>query len=415
MAAGVAGNMALNGLVQLSRGERPSSRDLLLTPRNIRRVADELAKMRGAAMKIGQLVSMDTGDVLPPELSQIMARLRADADFMPPKQLRQVLNAEWGEGWVSRFAGFDVRPIAAASIGQVHRAKLKTGEDLAIKVQYPGIARSIDSDVANAGRLIKLSRLLPAGFEIAPYLDEARKQLHDEADYTLEAQFLSRFNTLLAGDTAFRLPAHLPDLTTPRVLAMDFVDGIAIERTAELDQAERDRIVTRLVDLLLRELFEFGVMQTDPNFANYRYNPGTQQVILLDFGATRALPEPLRDQFRGVLAAGMQGDRAAFAEAAVAMGLMPADTPERYRAQILDLIDMVFVEIRGAETLDFSRSGLSRRMQAAGQALADDGYVPEPVPLDLLFVQRKIAGIFLLATRLGARVPAQRLILQYCV
>ncbi|MEM8618051.1 MAG: AarF/UbiB family protein, partial [Pseudomonadota bacterium] len=117
MAAGIAGNMALGALGTLSRGQRPRSRDLLLTPRNISKIADELARMRGAAMKIGQLMSMDTGDMLPPELANIMARLRADADFMPPKQLKQVLTTEWGADWMRRFKRFDTRPIAAASIG----------------------------------------------------------------------------------------------------------------------------------------------------------------------------------------------------------------------------------------------------------------------------------------------------------
>ena len=99
MTAGVAGNMALGGLSQLVQAKRPTMRDLLLTPKNITRITEQLAQMRGAAMKIGQLVSMDTGDVLPPELTQIMARLRNDAHFMPAAQLKQVLNAEWGHGW----------------------------------------------------------------------------------------------------------------------------------------------------------------------------------------------------------------------------------------------------------------------------------------------------------------------------
>ena len=179
LAASVAGNMALGGLMQLGKGQRPQARDLLMTPSNIRRVADELAKMRGAAMKVGQLISMDSGEFLPPELADIMARLRAEADFMPPRQLKQVLNAELSENWLSNFAHFDVRPIAAASIGQVHKARLKDGREVAIKVQYPGIARSIDSDVSNVGRLMKLSGLVPPGLELDPFLDEARKQLHE--------------------------------------------------------------------------------------------------------------------------------------------------------------------------------------------------------------------------------------------
>ncbi|NKX42483.1 AarF/ABC1/UbiB kinase family protein, partial [Rhodobacteraceae bacterium R_SAG2] len=104
--------------------------------------------MRGAAMKLGQLLSMDAGDILPQEFAVILSRLRAEADFMPPRQLKQVLDQNWGEGWQKQFRRFDVRPIAAASIGQVHRAILPDGRDVAVKVQYPGIAQSIDSDLS---------------------------------------------------------------------------------------------------------------------------------------------------------------------------------------------------------------------------------------------------------------------------
>ena len=183
LTASVATNMALNGVKQLAQGKRPSLRGLLLTPSNVKRVSDQLAQMRGAAMKIGQLMSMDTGEVLPPELSQILVRLRDSANPMPPAQLKKVLNAEWPKQWLQSFQSFNVRSIAAASIGQVHRAQLKDGRDLAIKVQYPGVANSIDSDVANVGVLIRTSGLLPAGFKLDSYLEEGRKQLHKETNY----------------------------------------------------------------------------------------------------------------------------------------------------------------------------------------------------------------------------------------
>ncbi|MEM8577406.1 MAG: AarF/ABC1/UbiB kinase family protein [Pseudomonadota bacterium] len=409
MTAGVAGRMAVDGAARWGRGERPGTRDLLLTPANMRRIADELTRMRGAAMKMGQLVSMDTGDMLPPELEAIMARLRADADFMPPKQLRDVLDAEWGAGWRKRFAAFDVRPIAAASIGQVHRARLPDGTDLAIKVQYPGIARSIDSDVSNVGLLIRMSGLLPEGFELAPYLDETRAQLHEEADYAAEAAHLDRFGALLAGDDRFVLPALHSDLTTPRVLAMSFVPSAPIESLVETDQTTRDTAMQALCDLMLREVFTFGLMQTDPNFANYRFEPDTGRIVLLDFGATRAVPPSLASHLRDLLRAGLAHDRAAVSDLLDRIGLVPHSLAERFRTRILDMVMLVFDYV-DTSLLDLGTSDLAGRLQREGQALARDRFVPPPVPMDLLFVQRKIAGMFLLASRLRARLPVADLI-----
>ncbi|MEL6647757.1 MAG: AarF/ABC1/UbiB kinase family protein [Pseudomonadota bacterium] len=410
MTAGVAGNMALNGLVQLGRGQQPSARELLLTPGNIRRIADQLARMRGAAMKMGQLMSMDTGEMLPPELADIMARLRADADFMPPKQLQSVLNAAWGEGWRKRFSGFDVRPMAAASIGQVHKARLPDGRELAIKVQYPGVARSIDSDVTNVGRLIQLSGLAPPGFDLAPYLEEARAQLHQEADYDREARYLAQFHGLMADEAGFDVPELVPELTTKTVLAMSFVPGVNIEEVASAAQDVRDHVAERLIALMLRELFSYRLMQTDPNFANYRYNAETGQIVLLDFGAARDLDEDIIDRYRAVFAAGLSGDAAQVEQAAERMGIITPRTQEPYRSLILEMNDLVFEHVRKDDVMDFATSTLSAEMNAKGRVLAETNYVPPPLPMDLLFIQRKVAGMFLLATRLKARVPVRALI-----
>ncbi|WP_367179823.1 ABC1 kinase family protein [uncultured Tateyamaria sp.] len=413
LAAGVAGRMALDGARQWGQGGRPAARDLLLTPANMRHIADELARMRGAAMKIGQLVSMDTGDVLPPELAEIMARLRADADFMPPKQLRDVLDAEWGASWRSQFAQFDVRPIAAASIGQVHRARLPDGTELAIKVQYPGIAHSIDSDVANIGRLIRLSGLMPQGFELDPYLDEARAQLKEEADYRAEATHLETFGALLRDDPNFTLPQLNKALTTGKVLAMTYVPSDPIETLAHAPQEQRDLAMHHLCDLMLRELFVFGTMQTDPNFANYRYDSTNERIVLLDFGATRAVPASLSSQMRALMRAGMEGQRDDVARLVADMGLVPHTVPERFATRIIDMVMLVFDVIRADPVLDLGTSDLSRRLQRAGEALAADGFVPPPVPMDLLYIQRKVAGMFLLASRLRARLPVTALVRSY--
>lgn len=141
LAARVTGSVLAEGAITLLKGERPKLSNLVLTPANITRIADQLASMRGAAMKIGQLISIDDGEFLPPELAEILGRLRDDADPMPKEQLQQVLDDAWGKGWKDKLLYFSYAPIAAASIGQVHKAILMDGTTLAVKVQYPGIEK----------------------------------------------------------------------------------------------------------------------------------------------------------------------------------------------------------------------------------------------------------------------------------
>jgi predicted unusual protein kinase regulating ubiquinone biosynthesis (AarF/ABC1/UbiB family) len=407
----VAGALAVGGAGALARGQRPELRTLLLTPANVGRITDELARMRGAAMKVGQLVSLDAGEVLPPELAQIMARLRAEADYMPPRQLRDVLNAAWGTGWTSRFSRFDVRPLAAASIGQVHRAQTRDGRDLAIKVQYPGIRRSIDSDVTNVGALIRMSGLLPKGMHIAPLLEEAKRQLHEEADYTREAHEMMRFRAFLAEDTAFQVPAWAQDLSTDTVLAMSFLPGSDIETVQNADQATRDRVATLLIDLVFRELFEFGFMQTDPNFANYRYDAATGQIVLLDFGAARAVPAKLSDGYRALFGAALAGDE--LEAPALELGFFAKDTAAHHRAQIVGMMREAFEPLTRHEIVDFGDKARAQRLTSQAMAMAEDPSLTHIPPVETLFLQRKFGGMYLLASRLRARVDVAGLLDRY--
>lgn len=197
LATRVAGNVISEGSKQLAQGKKPKARDLLLTPQNVSRLTDQLAHLRGAAMKLGQMLSMDAGDILEPELADILARLRSSADPMPSKQLNQVLVNALGPEWKNEFLAFNFKPIASASIGQVHQAYSDDGEKLAVKVQYPGIRQSIDSDVDNVGTLLKIVGLIPESVDYKGLLEEAKKQLHDEADYQREAMFMQRYRQAL--------------------------------------------------------------------------------------------------------------------------------------------------------------------------------------------------------------------------
>lgn len=410
MATGVAGNMLLAGARQLAQGKRPNLSDLLLTPANVSRVTQQLAHMRGAAMKLGQLISMDAGDLLPPELAAILGRLRSDAQAMPQRQVLAVLSANWGAGWQQRFEPFSFTPIAAASIGQVHRATTRDGRDLAIKIQYPGVRRSISSDVDNVAALLRWSGLIPPELDMVPLLAEAKRQLREEADYQAEGAHLQRFAALLADAPGFVVPAFHADLSTKNVLAMSFVGGVPVESLVHAPQAERDRIVSLLVALLFRELFEFGLMQTDPNFANYRYDPATRQVVLLDFGATRRFAPGFGQGYHALMTAAMAGDRDAMRQALLTIGYFSGQTQAKHQNAVLSLCELALTPLRQPGDFDFANTDLLPRLREAGMSLGLDRDFWHIPPIDTLFLHRKLGGLYLLAARLKARVNVQQLV-----
>jgi predicted unusual protein kinase regulating ubiquinone biosynthesis (AarF/ABC1/UbiB family) len=413
LAGGIAGNVIGGGAREVLKGQRPDLPSLLLNPANAKRLADELARLRGAAMKLGQLISMDGGEVLPRELSDILARLRSEADPMPEKQLEQVLVAGWGPEWRAQFQRFDMAPIAAASIGQVHRAVALDGRDLAIKVQYPGVAASIDADVDNVATLVKLSGLLPAGFAVEPLLDEAKRQLHEEADYAREGAMLARYGALAADWPEVVVPSLAADLSRPTILAMSHVKGVAIDKAAALPQAERDRLMTLMLRILMAELFDWRVMQTDPNFANYRYDLNSGRLVLLDFGAARVVPDHISDGYRALLASGLAGDDAALLEAMAGIGILPPNAPQAMSETIVAMARDGFAPLRLDGPFDFGAGGLASNLKDQSQTLIGQREHFTAPPPDILFIQRKIAGMYLLAARLKARVDVAALVRPY--
>lgn len=410
MAGGVAGGMLAEGGRQVRAGNRPKARDMLLTPANAKRVADQLADMRGAAMKMGQMLSMDTGDMLPRELADILARLRSDARGMPIEQLQKSMTDAYGEDWEEIFYRFDYTPIAAASIGQVHRTISPDGRDIVLKIQYPGVAESIDSDVDNIATLLRLSGLLPKELDIRPLLDEAKIQLQEEADYLKEAEFLEAFGEVLADDERFVLPEVLSEHTRSNVLAMTYVSGSPIEEVADLPQDERDRVMTALIELMLTELFEFKMVQTDPNFANYQYRHKSGEIVLLDFGATRHFKTRFVNNYKKLLVAAVAGDQDKIAAAAERLGYSMGEDDSEYRALVIELFLLALEPLCMDEMYDFSRSNIPARMSELGENIRDYAEFWQAPPTDAVYFHRKLGGMFLLASRLKARVNVYQLI-----
>jgi predicted unusual protein kinase regulating ubiquinone biosynthesis (AarF/ABC1/UbiB family) len=419
----LAGELAAGSLVaglRRAAGATPAdAASAVFSGANARRLARRLSQLRGAAMKLGQLLSLEGADVLPPEFAEALAVLRAAADTMPASQVRRVLGREYGRGWEARFRALDLEPLAAASIGQVHAATAADGRRLALKIQYPGVGRSIESDVDNVAALLRMLRLFPVELDVSGIVAEAKRQLGQEADYLREAESLRRYAGLVEDEPAFFVPRVHPDLTTRRILAMDLVEGHTLEELGRAGAApgRRDEVGRLLERLVFRELFEFRFMQTDPNFANYLLEETagreTGRIALLDFGSAREFPAEFSGRYARICRAVVAGEREAVREAAVEIGYLGADErPDRARG-VVDLILLVCEPLRHRGPYDFGRSDLAARARDAGLDLMfRRGFLHAPPP-ETVFLHRKLVGSFLLCARIQAHVDVRSLILPF--
>eukprot|EP01117_Protostelium_nocturnum_P021030 TRINITY_DN994_c1_g1_i2.p1 TRINITY_DN994_c1_g1~~TRINITY_DN994_c1_g1_i2.p1 ORF type:complete len:450 (-),score=110.19 TRINITY_DN994_c1_g1_i2:1391-2740(-) len=240
MAMGI-GMGAVGESIKRSVGMSDSKyKSTIVSESNVRKLTDGLSRMRGAALKIGQMMSLQDDKLLPPELNAIIERVRNSADYMPASQLNKMVETELGENWKDKFQEFEMKPFAAASIGQVHKAVLTDGTKVAVKVQYPGIADSIDSDVNNLLSLLQLSGAVPKGAFIDRTIDVTKKELLVETDYHNEAKNQMQYFNLLSNDPDFVVPSIIPSLSTSKVMTSEFMPGIPVDSVASWDQSVRN-------------------------------------------------------------------------------------------------------------------------------------------------------------------------------
>ena len=415
-----AGELALGGAAEsirrLAKTKPDDAYNVLLTAANAKKLASRLAGMRGAAMKMGQILSMESADFLPREFSDALAILRDSADTMPLSQIKRVMGREYGKGWQKLFVDFNYEPIAAASIGQVHRVFTEDGRDLALKIQYPGVAKSINSDVDNMAMLMRLINLLPMEIDISGIVKEAKRQLHQEADYIVEAQYLRDYRKLVEDEPRFVVPGVHDDLTTKRILAMDYVEGVPLESLGEdgVAQELKDGVGALLQHLMFRELLEFRTMQSDPNFANYLYQPETDRVVLLDFGSTVSFEEKFTQRYARIARAMIDGDDIALRGLAGQMGYINPGNSDEYVERILSLIRLISEPVIKGGVYDFGASDIFARGREAGlEMFFEDMSEYKVPPPETMFLHRKLVGSFMLCSRIGARVDAQKLIIPY--
>ncbi|KAG6353901.1 hypothetical protein INS49_005158 [Diaporthe citri] len=384
---------------------------LMLSPANMERLVSKLSKMRGAALKLGQMMSFQDSKMLPAPIQEVLQRVQDRADYMPPWQRDRVLVTNLGSEWRELFEDFEEKPIAAASIGQVHRATLKdNGAKVAVKIQFPGVAESINSDLDNLGILLAATKLLPKGLYLNKTIDNARTELGWECDYEREAKCAERYRSLLATeDDVFSVPKIYPEACGKQVLTMEFMDGVGVTRIKSFTQEQRDWIGTQILRLCLREITEFRFMQTDPNWTNFLYNAEQDRLVLLDFGASREYPDKFITQYVQLLAAASRPDREGVRILSEELGYLTGHESktmlDAHTASVLTLAEP-FLE-SAPEVYDFRDQTITERVKAQIPVMIKERLAPPPE--ETYSLHRKLSGAFLLCARLGSRVRCREM------
>lgn len=409
LGAGLVWGTAAEGLNRLTG--RSSGGSLVVNDANADRLAASLCRMRGAALKLGQMLSIQDQSLLPEAMSRALEQVRQGAEAMPKSQLEQQMKQQLGDDWRDQFAAFDEHPFAAASIGQVHKAALFDGRTVVVKVQYPGVAESIESDLRNLTMLINLSGMAPQGLFIDKVLSVGQAELTLECDYIREAEHQERLRQLVADDpilsstNRFVVPAVISELSTERVLTTDFCPGSTIDVVAHLSQEERNRIAKTILYLTFREIFVWRLMQTDPNWGNFLYDVGTQTTSLIDFGATREYSKEFMDGYLRMVWASANRDAPTLLEQSRRMKFLTGNENDI----MLEAHKMsgytVGEPFWSDEPFDFRGSNISSRL-SSHMAVFMKHRLTAP-PEEVYTLHRKIAGAFMLCIKLNAKIQCR--------
>ncbi|KIJ30513.1 hypothetical protein M422DRAFT_61704 [Sphaerobolus stellatus SS14] len=390
---------------------------------NLNRLVSKLSQMRGAALKMGQFMSIQDTHVLPEDLERVFRRVQDSAHYMPNWQMEKMMESSLGPDWRSHFTSFNPIPSHAASIGQVHQGVLSassspTGkeEEVAIKIQFPNIIQSISSDLGYLKLLLGASFILPKGLFLDSTIKVFKEELADECNYKREAEYINKYRSLEAikANDRYRVP-WVWEGSTESVLVMERMKGVSVggDVVKRISQEDRNEIAVRVVELCLRELFEFRMMQTDPNWTNFLWNSGTRQIELIDFGATREYSKEFTDNWLRLLSAAISGDREICIDSSLKLGYFIGGENEVMTNAHITSMRLLGTPFRESTPQPFSFAKgsdwtrITEEIRTQIPAMLNNRLTPPP--RETYSLNRKLSGAFLLAARLGANIDCRQI------
>ncbi len=430
------GALAIDGLLQkLKPGEDKTP--TAFARREARHFVAELGKLKGTYVKIGQMFALLGEHFLPRVLTEALHELESHTQALPWSVIRPVLQASLGD----RFSELRIEKhaIAAASLAQVHRATIiSSGEQICLKIQYPGVAEVIDADFDMVVRMLLLARWIKNGRELDDWLQAMRVQLHHEIDYLREARMTDRMAahvlqlnaTLPAGGTSYHVPTRYPRYCTQDILALEYIDGHLVTQAevAGLSQARRNALGKNMLELFFCELYQWGLLQTDPNFGNYLIRLGNSggdndELVLLDFGSVLDCQRDFLHHLGNTILAGQENDRVLLLESLIGLGCLQEHSAAQAKDSFSDFCLHLLEPLRPPENLPtqylndkgeycWGKSQLLRRAgkNAANSAVSRQFALPSR---EFAMIARKLTGVFTFIAVLNAEFNAHDLVHRY--
>jgi predicted unusual protein kinase regulating ubiquinone biosynthesis (AarF/ABC1/UbiB family) len=366
-------------------------------------IVGTLGDLKGAVMKIGQIASQ-TQDLLPKEFSEALQKLQKEAPPVSFDVIKKQVEQSLGNDIAHFFRSFEQEPHAAASIGQVHRAVTKAGEQVVVKVQYPGVDRSCDSDLKQLRLTLKLGGLLKLPKEsVDGIFEEVRDRLHEELDYINEAQNLEMFSAFHEADPLILIPKVYKALSTRHVLTLAYLPGDDIQdlKSKGYSQCQINDLGYQLFDLLAEQLFVFKQIHGDPHPGNFAFRKDGS-VIVYDFGCIKTLKPEIVQAYKDAIIASLSEDYAALDDALFRLGARVADKPSPGEPYYQVWRNIFFVPFLGGEDYDFSQAELHLDVARNTPLLFKHISHFKP-PVESLYIDRMMSGQYWIMKSMGVK------------